>query len=209
MAEISETNVNHHASSPDAAIDDEKKPALELYVKASGLDSTRIGACIFCQEFWIELYALHEINVVKLDVKVVNVNSETYKKRFLGEQAPILVETKKGITYSDNSDIEKKIFHLANDCHIPLFEKDPKVAKLVDTLYRNFKIFLRAKIDHDKMGRPNTKVEGFPPPLKASYDKLIDQLSSIDEILGERKTLYLLGNSMTEYDASLMPRLHH
>ena len=74
--------------------------------------------------------------------------------------------------------------------------------------FQNFKIFLRAKIDHDKKGN-SQKVEGFPPPLQASCDKLIDQLSSIDEILGERKSLYLLGNSMTEYDCELLPRLHH
>ena len=37
------------------------KPLLELYVKASGIDSRRIGACIFCQEFWMELYALYEV----------------------------------------------------------------------------------------------------------------------------------------------------
>lgn len=31
---------------------DGSKPLLELFVKASGIDSRRIGACLFCQEFW-------------------------------------------------------------------------------------------------------------------------------------------------------------
>lgn len=58
-----------------------KKPLLELYVKvsppplpnkkrvqASGIDSRRIGACLFCQEFWMELFALYEIGVARVEV---------------------------------------------------------------------------------------------------------------------------------------------
>lgn len=46
----------------------DSKPQLELFVKASGIDSKRIGADIFCQEFWMELYALYEVGVVKVRI---------------------------------------------------------------------------------------------------------------------------------------------
>lgn len=43
----------------------------------------------------MELYALYEIGVVRVEVKTVNVNSEAFKKSFLGAQPPILVESEK------------------------------------------------------------------------------------------------------------------
>jgi hypothetical protein len=64
-----------------------------LFLQASGIDPRRIGACLFCQEFWMELYALYELGLVRVEVKTVNVNSEPFKRNFLGAQPPILVET--------------------------------------------------------------------------------------------------------------------
>lgn len=112
------------------------KPLLELYVKASGIDARRIGADLFCQEFWMELYALYEIGVARVEVKTVNVNSEAFKKNFLGAQPPIMIEEEKEITYTDNREIEGRIFHLAKEYNVPLFEKDPSVEKRIENLYR-------------------------------------------------------------------------
>ncbi|VDN86149.1 unnamed protein product [Brugia pahangi] len=112
-----------------------QKPLLELYVKASGIENRRIGACLFCQEFWMELYALYEIGVVRVEVKTVNINSEAFKKSFLGAQPPIMVENKNA-TYTDNREIEGRIFHLAKEFNVPLFEKDPVVEKRIESLYR-------------------------------------------------------------------------
>ncbi|VDK59472.1 unnamed protein product [Anisakis simplex] len=187
----------------------QQKPLLELYVKASGIENRRIGACLFCQEFWMELYALYEIGVVRVEVKTVNVNSEAFKKSFLGAQPPILVEESKNATYTDNREIEGRIFHLAKEFHIPLFEKDQSVEKRIETLYRNFKVFLRAKVDFDKDHKKSTTMNQLPPQQLATYNKLIEQLSTIDQLLKERSSRYLLGPSMTEYDCELMPRLHH
>jgi len=105
------------------------KPFLELYVKASGIDHRRIGACLFCQEFWMELYALYELGLIRVEVKTVNVNSEPFKKHFLGAQPPILVEPEKQMTYSDNRELEGRIFHIAKEFEVPLFEKDSAVEK--------------------------------------------------------------------------------
>lgn len=185
------------------------KPLLELYVKASGIENRRIGACLFCQEFWMELYALYEIGVVKVEVKTVNVNSEAFKKSFLGAQPPILVESEKDATYTDNREIEGRIFHLAKEFNVPLFEKDPVVEKRIESLYRNFKLFLRAKTDYDQGQKTPSSVTSLPPQQAASYNKLVEQLANISELLRERRTRYLLGESMTEYDCELMPRLHH
>uniref|UniRef100_A0A914HKQ6 Chloride intracellular channel n=2 Tax=Globodera TaxID=31242 RepID=A0A914HKQ6_GLORO len=186
------------------------KPLLELYVKASGIDSRRIGACLFCQEFWMELYALYEVGCVRVEVKTVNVNSEGFKRNFSGAQPPIMVEEAKNATYADNSDIERRIFHLCQEFHVQLFEKDLEVEKTVQNLYRNFKIFLQAKTNLDNGKRQPSAIEGLPPQVAASHTKLVEQLASINQLLAERGNMrYLLGETMTEYDCELMPRLHH
>ncbi|CAI4221454.1 unnamed protein product [Auanema sp. JU1783] len=187
----------------------QKKPLLDLYVKASGIDSRRIGACLFCQEFWMELFALYEIGVARVEVKTVNVNSEAFKKNFLGAQPPIMIEEEKEMTYSDNREIEGRIFHLAKEFNVPLFEKDPVVEKTIESLYRNFKLFLRAKTDFDKGKKEPSSVESLPPNIKSHYNRIVEQLTGIDQLLFERSSRYLLGSSMTEYDCELMPRLHH
>jgi chloride intracellular channel protein 2 len=184
------------------------KPLLELYVKASGIDSRRIGACLFCQEFWMELYALYELGLVRVEVKTVNVNSEAFKKNFLGAQPPIMIEQEKNATYTDNREIEGRIFHLAKEFQVPLFEKDPVVEKKIESLYRNFKLFLRSKTDHDKGGKPSP-IDKLPAAIGSTYNKLVEQLANIDQLLSQRASRYLLGASMTEYDCELMPRLHH
>uniref|UniRef100_A0A0N5A1G8 Chloride intracellular channel n=1 Tax=Parastrongyloides trichosuri TaxID=131310 RepID=A0A0N5A1G8_PARTI len=187
------------------------KPLLELYVKASGIDSRRIGADLFCQEFWMELFALYEVGVVRVEVKTVNVNSEAFKKSFLGSQPPIMIEPSKDATYSDNRDIESRIFHLAKEFDVALFEKDITVEKIIQSLYRNFKLFLKAKTDHDKVKKMNKHgpQEGLPQSVVACRTKLLEQLASIDKLLAHRGTRYLLSESMCEYDCELMPRLHH
>ncbi|PIO57936.1 hypothetical protein TELCIR_20643, partial [Teladorsagia circumcincta] len=176
---------------------------------ASGIDSRRIGACLFCQEFWMELYALYEIGVARVEVKTVNVNSEAFKKNFLGAQPPIMIEEEKEATYTDNREIEGRIFHLAKEFRVPLFEKDPTVEKRIESLYRNFKLFLRAKTEYDKERRDISSVESLPPQIKTHYNRVVEQLAGIDQLLADRQTRYLLGPSMTEYDCELMPRLHH
>ncbi|KAI6228991.1 hypothetical protein M3Y99_01157600 [Aphelenchoides fujianensis] len=208
MTDLVHTNGDFaHANGKNGAFD--SKPLLELYVKASGIDSRRIGADLFCAEFWMELYALFECGVVRVEVKTVNVNSEAYKKSFLGAQPPILVEPGKNMTYTDNREIESRIFHLAKEFNVPLFEKDPQVDKNIQNLYRNFKIFLQAKADFDKQQRKVTPIEQTPPQVVATYNRVVEQLAGIDEMLRQRKSRYLSGDSMTEYDCELMPRLHH
>ncbi len=41
----------------------------------------------------MELYALYELGLVRVEVKTVNVNSEPFKRNFLGASPPIMVET--------------------------------------------------------------------------------------------------------------------
>lgn len=84
-------------------------------------------------------------------MKTVNVNSEGFKRNFSGAQPPIMVEEEKfgfqlkfeikndcprNATYADNSEIERRIFHLSQEFNIPLFEKDLDVERTIQNLYR-------------------------------------------------------------------------
>jgi len=204
---MEDVTVAHHNGDFSDGGANSQKPFLELYVKASGIDNRRVGACLFCQEFWMELYALYELGLVRVEVKTVNTNSEPFKKSFLGAQPPILVEPEKQMTYTDNRELETRIFHIAKECQVPLFEKDVTVDRKIESLYRNFKMFLQGKTNYDKQHKGAS--EGLPAALQPQYTKLVEQLTGIDQLLQERGTRYLLGTSMTEYDCELMPRLHH
>lgn len=48
----------------------------------------------------------------------------------------LFVQIKFRGTYSDNREIEGRIFHLAKEFCVPLFEKDPLVEKNIQNLYR-------------------------------------------------------------------------
>ena len=41
-------------------------PEIELIIKASTIDGRRKGACIFCQEYFMDLYLLAELKGGKL-----------------------------------------------------------------------------------------------------------------------------------------------
>uniref|UniRef100_A0A1I7X1I7 C2H2-type domain-containing protein n=1 Tax=Heterorhabditis bacteriophora TaxID=37862 RepID=A0A1I7X1I7_HETBA len=139
----------------------------------------------------------------------------------------------RGATYTDNREIEGRIFHLAKEFRVPLFEKDPAVEKRIESLYRvrlnclmhlstflmssyvynfsfqNFKLFLRSKSELDKGRKEVSTIDSLPPQIRTHYNRVVEQLAGIDQLLAERQTRYLLGASMTEYDCELMPRLHH
>lgn len=207
---MDDITVAHHNGDVGDGAANGQKPFLELYVKASGIDNRRVGACLFCQEFWMELYALYELGLLRVEVKTVNTNSEPFKKSFLGAQPPILVEPERQMTYTDNREIEGRIFHIAKEFQVPLFEKDVAVEKKIESLYRNFKVFLQGKTNYDKQhGASKEADSGVHASLQPTFSKLVEQLAGIDQLLQERGTRYLLGTSMTEYDCELMPRLHH
>lgn len=102
--------------------------------------------------------------------------------------------------YTDNREIEGRIFHLAKEFQVPLFEKDAVVEKRIESLYRvrfqilqwapncelirfqNFKLFLRAKTDLDKGKKEPSPIETMSAQIKTHYNRVVEQLASIDEV---------------------------
>ena len=47
-------------------------PEIELIIKASSIDGKRKGACIFCQEYFMDLYLLAELKTISLKITTVD-----------------------------------------------------------------------------------------------------------------------------------------
>ena len=47
-------------------------PEIELIIKASTIDGRRKGACIFCQEYFMDLYLLAEMKNISLKITTVD-----------------------------------------------------------------------------------------------------------------------------------------
>lgn len=59
---------NEKAASSNGASD---VPEIELIIKASTIDGRRKGACLFCQEYFMDLYLLAELKTISLKVTTV------------------------------------------------------------------------------------------------------------------------------------------
>ena len=47
-------------------------PEIELIIKASTIDGRRKGACLFCHEYFMDLYLLAELKTISLKITTVD-----------------------------------------------------------------------------------------------------------------------------------------
>ncbi len=70
----------------------------------------------------------------------------------------------RGMTYSDNRELEGRIFHIAKEFQVPLFEKDVAAEKKIENLYR-VSVPAHPSVSLLYSPRPRT------PPLALSSDR--------------------------------------
>ena len=164
-------------------------PEIELIIKASTIDGRRKGACIFCQEYFMDLYLLAELKAISLKITTVDMKRPPvdFRSNFEAAQPPILIDT--GVAILENEKIERHIMK-----HIPgghnLFVPDAEVAKRIENLYNKFKILL---VRQDDMSRKH----------------VIAILRRINETLEDKGTRFLTGDTLCCFDCELMPKLQH
>lgn len=170
-------------------------PEIELIIKASTIDGRRKGACIFCQEYFMDLYLLAELKTISLKITTVDMKRPPadFRSNFEAAQPPILIDS--GIAILENEKIERHIMK-----HIPgghnLFVADPEAAKKIENLYSKFKMMLVA-------------CSASPRDEEAARKNLIKILKRLDETLAERGTRFLTGDTLCCFDCELMPKLQH
>ncbi|XP_034118796.1 chloride intracellular channel Clic [Drosophila nasuta] len=164
-------------------------PEIELIIKASTIDGRRKGACLFCQEYFMDLYLLAELKTISLKVTTVDMQKPPpdFRTNFEATHPPILIDN--GLAILENEKIERHIMK-----NIPggynLFVQDKDVATLIENLYVKLKLMLVKKDE-------------------AKNNALLSHLKKINDHLANRNTRFLTGDTMCCFDCELMPRLQH
>ncbi|XP_064489224.1 chloride intracellular channel Clic-like [Ornithodoros turicata] len=164
-------------------------PEIELIIKASTIDGRRKGACLFCQEYFMDLYLLAEVKTISLKVTTVDMLKPPpdFRSNFDSTPPPILID--RGQAILENDKIERYIMKNIPGGH-NLFVQDKETATVIENLYLKFKLMLTKRDDNSKRS-------------------LLNQLKSINEHLGRHNERFLTGNTMVCFDCELMPRLQH
>jgi len=164
-------------------------PEIELIIKASTIDGRRKGACLFCQEYFMDLYLLAELKTISLKVTTVDMLKPPpdFRTNFEATPPPILIDN--GLAVLENEKIERHIMKNVPGGH-NLFVQDKDVASRIENVYSKFKLMLLKKDE-------------------ASKNTLQSQLIKIDEHLGKRGNRFLTGDTLCCFDCELMPRLQH
>ncbi|XP_037973219.2 chloride intracellular channel exc-4 isoform X1 [Plutella xylostella] len=164
-------------------------PEIELIIKASTIDGRRKGACLFCQEYFMDLYLLAELKTISLKVTTVDMQKPPpdFRTNFEATHPPILIDN--GLAILENEKIERHIMKSVPGGH-NLFVQDKEVASLIENLYSKLKLVLVRKDEHKSAS-------------------LLAHLGRIDALLARRATRFLTGDTMCCFDCELMPRLQH
>lgn len=179
MADDAIQNGNNHADIPE----------IELIIKASTIDGRRKGACLFCQEYFMDLYLLAELKTICLKVTTVDMQKPPpdFRTNFEATPPPILIDN--GLAVLENEKIERHIMKNVPGGH-NLFVQDKEVATLIENLYSKLKLMLLKKDD-------------------TSTNNLMSHLRKINAHLERNHQRFLTGDTMCCFDCELMPRLQH
>lgn len=111
-------------------------------MQASTIDGRRKGACLFCQEYFMDLYLLAELKTISLKVTTVDMQKPPpdFRTNFQATPPPILIDN--GDAILENEKIERHIMKNIPGGH-NLFVQDKEVATLVENL---FSVCLNSKL---------------------------------------------------------------
>lgn len=85
-------------------------PFTDLFrFQASTIDGRRKGACLFCQEYFMDLYLLAELKTISLKVTTVDMQKPPpdFRTNFEATPPPILID--RGMAILENEKIERHI----------------------------------------------------------------------------------------------------
>ncbi len=164
-------------------------PEIELIIKASTIDGRRKGACLFCHEYFMDLYLLAELKTISLKITTVDMLKPPpdFRSNFEATPPPILID--EGVAILENEGIERHIMKKVPGGH-NLFVRDKEVASKIENIYSKFKIMLLKKDD-------------------ASKSALMANLKKINDHLEAKGSRFLTGDTMCCFDCELMPKLQH
>lgn len=173
----------------DNSSDEPPVPEIELIIKASTIDGRRKGACLFCQEYFMDLYLLAELKTISLKITTVDMLKPPpdFRSNFDATPPPILIDS--GVAVLENEKIERHIMKNVPGGH-NLFIQDKEVAEKLENVFNKFKVMLLKRDDTSRNS------------LRAILTKINDHLET-------RGFRFLTGDTMCCFDCELMPKLQH
>lgn len=86
-----------------------KYSKIKYKLQASTIDGRRKGACLFCQEYFMDLYLLAELKTISLKVTTVDMQKPPpdFRTNFEATPPPILIDN--GLAVLENEKIERHI----------------------------------------------------------------------------------------------------
>merc|ERR1719370_2089883 len=129
---------NGASGGSEAAEAAEDIPEIELIIKASTIDGRRKGACLFCQEYFLDLYLPAELKTISLKITTVDMQRPPpdFRSNFEAPPPPILID--RGLAVLENDKIERHIMKQIPGGH-NLFVQDKEVVDLIENVFRKFK----------------------------------------------------------------------
>ena len=120
-------------------------PEVELIIKASTIDGKRKGACLFCHEYFMDLYLLAELKTISLKITTVDMLKPPpdFRSNFEATPPPILIDN--GLAVLENEKIERHIMKSIPGGH-NLFVQDKEVEKVIENVYSKVRKNIKKKI---------------------------------------------------------------
>ncbi|KAA0186582.1 Glutathione S-Transferase Omega 3, partial [Hyalella azteca] len=169
---------------------------------ASTIDGRRKGACLFCQEYFMDLYLLAELKTISLKVTTVDMLKPPpdFRSNFEATPPPILIDS--GLAVLENDKIERHIMKNIPGGH-NLFVQDKEVASKIENVYSDKEVASKIENVYSKFKLMLVKRDD------ASRNVLQRHLRAINDHLAQRDTRFLTGDTMCCFDCELMPKLQH
>jgi len=126
------------AASSAAPTNGEPIPEIELIIKASTIDGRRKGACLFCHEYFMDLYLLAELKTISLKITTVDMLKPPpdFRSNFEATPPPILID--EGVAILENEVIERHIMKKIPGGH-NLFVREKEVESKIENVTQNSK----------------------------------------------------------------------
>jgi len=166
-----------------------EQPEIELIIKGSAIDARRKAGCLFCHEYFMELFLMAELQTISLRITLVDMLNppEDFRSKFGITPPPILIDGNTAVI--ENENIEKHMKTKIPGAH-NLYTQPREVITIIQDVYSKFKALLLRNDDRARKG-------------------LLSQLLKSTISWSPAKEDFYLVDTMCSSDCELMPKLQH
>lgn len=177
---------------------------IHLFVKA-GQDGRSQGACVFCQDVFVQLLIKAQTNKFNFDVITINLDNPPKEFKDLSIKPPVLI-------HGSSSMMENGDPNGNENVNAIILSDVDEIAEYLDRLYPNSKLVVNNPEAKKVCLNVFSKFSFFIRDVASKSTSLEAELEKIDNYLKEHtneENKFLDGKTMTILDCSLLPKLQH